>query len=82
MGSSHNSGNRIFEDSHRTMRIIGITAWGAILGKGVEQGDDALAMIGFIYLARDVSHRWLFVIFALQFFEAWRWCASWVIGKP
>ena len=26
----------------------------------------ALAMIGFIYLARDVSHRWLFVIFALQ----------------
>src|SRR5437879_446666 len=42
MGGSHNSSNRIFEDSHRTMRIVGITAGGAILGKGVEPGNDNL----------------------------------------
>src|SRR5438034_11362038 len=42
----------------------------------------ALAIIGSIYLARDISHRWLIVIFVFQLFEAWRWCASWVVGKP
>ena len=40
MGGSHNSGNRIFEDSHRTVRIVGITAGGAILGKSGQSGND------------------------------------------
>ena len=35
-----------------------------------------------IYLQRDVSPKWLLFPFLLQGFEAYRWCASWEIGKP
>lgn len=35
-----------------------------------------------IYLQRDVSAKWLLLPFLLQGFEAYRWCASWEIGKP
>jgi hypothetical protein len=35
-----------------------------------------------VYLIRDVSIRWLILPFLLQGLEAYRWCASWEIGKP
>jgi hypothetical protein len=41
-----------------------------------------LLILFLIYVARDISHWWLIVVFTLQSFEAWRWCASWVVGKP
>lgn len=36
-----------------------------------------LSIFTAIYLQRDVSPKWL-----LQGWEAYRWCASWEIGKP
>ncbi len=35
-----------------------------------------------IYLQREVSARWLVLLFLLQGFEVYRWCVSWEIGKP
>jgi hypothetical protein len=42
------------------------------------------AAIGFftvIYFFRDTNSRWLIFPFILQFWEAYRWSASWIWGK-
>ena len=41
-----------------------------------------LGIFTVLYLQRDVSPRWLLLPLLLQGFEAYRWCASWVIGNP
>lgn len=65
----------------------GIMIYPIMIIGGIAQGwgvlvSLVLGLFTAVYLQGDVSPRWLLLPFILQGLEAYRGCASWVIGKP